>query len=166
MQKAKIVLLFSLIKALLFAQTTFNQKYHYTSLDGLSNNKITGIAKDKDGFIWTSTFGGINRFDGNTFKKYYAFYGDSSALKDNWLKAILYYKNNLYLLSSSRLYQYNSKEDDFLAFDIPQVSILEDYSNIDTLNDELIISGRKIIRFNTISNKFIDDANLSRLSFV
>ena len=60
MQKAKIVLLCSLIKSLLFAQTDFNQKHHYTSLDGLSNNKVTGITKDKSGFIWASTWGGIN----------------------------------------------------------------------------------------------------------
>ena len=41
---------------------------HYTSDQGLSNDHITGIVKDKLGFIWISTVNGLNRFDGQSFK--------------------------------------------------------------------------------------------------
>ncbi|HRI60735.1 MAG TPA: two-component regulator propeller domain-containing protein, partial [Saprospiraceae bacterium] len=41
---------------------------HYTTDQGLSNDHITAIAKDNLGFMWIGTVGGINRFDGRTFK--------------------------------------------------------------------------------------------------
>ncbi len=43
---------------------------HYTVEQGLSHNSIYGIAQDKQGFLWIGTMGGLNRFDGNSFKIY------------------------------------------------------------------------------------------------
>lgn len=44
----------------------------YTVADGLSHNCVSGITQDKNGFIWVSTFAGLDRFDGYTFKNYVA----------------------------------------------------------------------------------------------
>ena len=38
--------------------------------DGLSNDGIWGIAQDSQGFMWIGTYGGLNRYDGSTFKVY------------------------------------------------------------------------------------------------
>lgn len=38
--------------------------------DGLSSNRINTIFKDERGFIWLGTRSGVNRFDGNSVKKY------------------------------------------------------------------------------------------------
>ena len=43
---------------------------HYTSDNGLSQNSITAIVKDKQGYIWFGTRDGLNRFDGYSFKNY------------------------------------------------------------------------------------------------
>jgi ligand-binding sensor domain-containing protein len=40
---------------------------NFTTKDGLVNDTIRQIQEDKFGNIYISTFGGINRFDGNTF---------------------------------------------------------------------------------------------------
>jgi two-component sensor histidine kinase/sugar lactone lactonase YvrE len=45
---------------------------HYTTADGLSNKEVTDIAQDEEGFIWIATTGGLNRFDGKDFVKYYS----------------------------------------------------------------------------------------------
>ncbi|MDM8530772.1 two-component regulator propeller domain-containing protein [Anaerolineales bacterium HSG25] len=43
---------------------------HITVEDGLSNNCVTGIVQDDAGFMWFSTFDGLNRYDGHEFKVY------------------------------------------------------------------------------------------------
>lgn len=40
----------------------------YTVKDGLNDNYITCLQQDKQGYIWTGSDLGLNRFDGNTFK--------------------------------------------------------------------------------------------------
>ena len=48
----------------------------YTTKDGLIQKTISYILQDRKGFIWVSTWDGINRFDGYTFKNYKARPGD------------------------------------------------------------------------------------------
>ncbi|SEJ50590.1 Signal transduction histidine kinase [Dyadobacter sp. SG02] len=46
-----------------------NPKYtlrHYTSEDGLSQNSVNAITRDRDGFIWLTTNMGLSRFDGQS----------------------------------------------------------------------------------------------------
>lgn len=44
---------------------------NYTKKDGLSDNRITGMTKDKSGNIWLATYAsGINRYDGKAFTHY------------------------------------------------------------------------------------------------
>lgn len=45
---------------------------HYSSEDGLSQNTVMSILQDRKGVMWFSTWDGINRFDGYTFKTYKA----------------------------------------------------------------------------------------------
>ncbi|MEM1143300.1 MAG: EAL domain-containing protein [Pseudomonadota bacterium] len=39
----------------------------YSIADGLMQSVVTGITQDANGYIWVSTFGGVNRFDGQNF---------------------------------------------------------------------------------------------------
>ena len=43
----------------------------YTVKDGLSDNSIQTLFRDDRGYIWIGTDGGLNRFDGNSFTKFY-----------------------------------------------------------------------------------------------
>ena len=43
---------------------------HLEVSDGLSNNSVNTIYKDRDGFMWFGTTTGLNRYDGYTFKIY------------------------------------------------------------------------------------------------
>ena len=55
------------------AVLTQNENYIFHQLDiynGLSNNQVRAILKDKSGFMWFGTISGLNRFDGYSFKLY------------------------------------------------------------------------------------------------
>jgi ligand-binding sensor domain-containing protein len=56
---------------------------HYSIEDGLSDNTIHTVFKDKRGFIWISTPNGLNRYDGYAFKKYYHDPKDSTSIPNN-----------------------------------------------------------------------------------
>jgi PAS domain S-box-containing protein len=43
---------------------------HITTEDGLSEGRVWGIAQDHRGFLWFTTYDGINRYDGHKFKVY------------------------------------------------------------------------------------------------
>lgn len=42
----------------------------YSSLDGLTHDRISDIYTDSQGFVWLCTWYGVSRFDGYTFKNY------------------------------------------------------------------------------------------------
>lgn len=56
---------------------------HYSSEDGLSQNTVMNILQDKKGNMWFSTWDGINKFDGYTFKIYKATLGNRIDLTNN-----------------------------------------------------------------------------------
>lgn len=56
---------------------------HYSSDDGLSHNYISQILQDRNGYIWISTWYGLNRFDGNRFINYTVQPGDYSNVSHN-----------------------------------------------------------------------------------
>lgn len=43
---------------------------HLRVSDGLSSNAINAIVQDSEGFIWVGTDEGINRYDGNSFRRF------------------------------------------------------------------------------------------------
>lgn len=56
---------------------------HYSSENGLSQNTIMSILQDHKGNMWFSTWDGINKFDGYTFRTYKARPGNQIALTNN-----------------------------------------------------------------------------------
>ncbi|WP_199120353.1 two-component regulator propeller domain-containing protein [Pedobacter sp. ASV28] len=61
----------------------------YTTADGLSDNRVTTIIKDRDGFMWFGTWVGISRFDGYRFSIFKSYPGDRSPLKSNRIDDIV-----------------------------------------------------------------------------
>lgn len=72
------------IPAGLFAQN--NSSYQFSHLDitnGLSDNQVNCIYKDKKGFMWFGTTSGLNRYDGNKFKIFKRDTKDPNSLAEN-----------------------------------------------------------------------------------
>ena len=82
--KSGTTLLISFLSALqLGAAPTDCLFEHYSSADGLSHNYISQILQDSEGYIWISTWYGLNRFDGNRFVNYTVQPGDYSNVSHN-----------------------------------------------------------------------------------
>jgi ligand-binding sensor domain-containing protein/HAMP domain-containing protein len=43
---------------------------HFTERDGLSDNRVTCLLRDSQGYLWVGTQRGLNRFDGYTFRQF------------------------------------------------------------------------------------------------
>jgi len=83
----KIVLYFVFV----FSLAGFSQEYPVKFLDisdGLSNNSITAIHQDSDGFMWFGTYDGLNRYDGYNFKVYRNRINDKNSLSFNTIYCI------------------------------------------------------------------------------
>ena len=56
---------------------------HLSSEDGLSDNRVTCILRDKNGFMWFGTKDGLSRYDGHDFYVYRHRENDSTSLCSN-----------------------------------------------------------------------------------
>jgi signal transduction histidine kinase/ligand-binding sensor domain-containing protein/DNA-binding response OmpR family regulator len=79
-----ILLLFLICPALLRGQTT---RFHSTE-QGLSSSLINHVYQDKKGYIWIATEDGLNCFDGTRFVTYRMVEGDSTSLKNNYVRSL------------------------------------------------------------------------------
>lgn len=62
---------------------------HYGARDGLSDDRVMSMIRDKDGFMWFGTWAGLNRYDGRNFVNYKSSPGDSSELENNRIDKIV-----------------------------------------------------------------------------
>ena len=62
---------------------------HYSSEDGLSQNTVMSILQDRKGNMWLSTWDGINKFDGYTFRTYKAKFDNQIDLTNNRIDQML-----------------------------------------------------------------------------
>lgn len=64
----RVLLLLLIIYQSLSAQV--NEELHFERVEGLSQNTVYSIMKDKQGFMWIATADGLNRYDGVEMKVY------------------------------------------------------------------------------------------------
>lgn len=82
---------------------------------GLSNNAVTSIYQDYNGFMWFGTYDGLNRYDGYTFKIFRNIIGDSTSIGDNHVITIEGDgSHNLWIGCEKGVYVYNPLRSKFL----------------------------------------------------
>ncbi|MCX6317306.1 MAG: histidine kinase, partial [Bacteroidetes bacterium] len=70
------------------ALTQSFQLARFAVRDGLSNNDIRDVIKDRNGFLWVATGNGLNRFDGNAFDHFYNDPTDEHSLPGNEIMSL------------------------------------------------------------------------------
>jgi len=97
------------------------QSYQFKHLevsDGLSNNSVNTICKDRDGFMWFGTTTGLNRYDGYTFKIYQHAENDPGSLPDNYITDIVEMPDGRFWINTGRGYVLFDKERDCFITDV------------------------------------------------
>ena len=82
MRPLLLILFFCLSSLLSFSQHRFT----YLNIeDGLTENSVTDIYNDQEGYIWISTQDGVSQYDGYEFRNFNISNNDSTSLSDNFL---------------------------------------------------------------------------------
>jgi len=81
----------------LFAQISGERRLEFeqfTVNDGLSQNFVTCILQDHQGFLWFGTRDGLNRYDGYQFKTYSFEAEDTTSISANAIQSLYEDKHN------------------------------------------------------------------------
>ena len=91
---------------------------HLTSENGLTQNYISAILHDSDGFMWFGSQGGLNKFDGYEFTTYQKDPGNPNSLRGNYIRHIYEdSQNNLWIaVRAGGLSRYDREKDEFHHF--------------------------------------------------
>ncbi|MEN7547069.1 two-component regulator propeller domain-containing protein [Rapidithrix thailandica] len=110
-------------------QTKFT---NYSTSNGLSNANINAISEDTMGFIWLATEDGLNRFNGNSFRKYVHDRSDSLSLPSNVVYKVYHdSRHRMWVGTLEGLSLYNPEVDGFITIpDIdPQPGVRDIYED-------------------------------------
>ena len=90
---------------------------HWDIEDGLSSGLLSGMLQDAKGFLWIATNSGLDRFEGNTFKNYFADKNNNQSITDNFvLKLIEDSLHNIWIGTAKGMSRYDIKADTFSHF--------------------------------------------------
>ena len=85
--------------------------------DGLSNNYVRKIYKDKRGFIWLGTLNGLDRFDGLSFKSYISSFEQTGTVYD--LLEIT--QDGLFVATDNGLWFLNYDDEQLYPIELPTI---------------------------------------------
>ncbi|WP_442587648.1 hybrid sensor histidine kinase/response regulator transcription factor [Pedobacter sp. AW31-3R] len=122
-ERRRFLLIFMIVWAGLRSsaqQVSFDQ---LTVRDGLAQNTVLSIVKDKYGFMWFGTYNGLCRYDGYKFRTYTSIEGDDRSLPFNRIHHIYKDKEGTLWVTTFANYicRYNYKTDDFTKFKLNEL---------------------------------------------
>ena len=111
------------------AQTPDESRFtRYTRVDGLSDNTITSIVQDSVGYIWIGTGRGLDRFDGRSFRCYYA--GSAEIpFTENWITGIALHGREIIGYSGSGAFAFDYVSHRGRQLTVPCDSSISNWTN-------------------------------------
>lgn len=134
----------------LLAQSIYFKSYQTN--EGLSNNSVTCITQDKEGFLWLGSRNGLNRFDGNRFKIFRHNAADSTSIGSSSILSLLTDKRGIMWVGTTRgTYKYDAFKEDFIYFDsipVGEVRSVKEFAGF-----IWILSNDSLYRYNPFTNE-------------
>ncbi|WP_289293913.1 MULTISPECIES: hybrid sensor histidine kinase/response regulator transcription factor [Bacteroides] len=114
MFRLPLILISFIYPFMLSAQSLMHIRY-YSAKDGLSQNTVTDFLQDDKGYIWISTWNGLEKFDGYTFQNYKSYPTDDTRLEYNRIQQIAEgKKGNIWCVTyNNLLYLFNTQTETF-----------------------------------------------------
>jgi signal transduction histidine kinase/DNA-binding response OmpR family regulator/ligand-binding sensor domain-containing protein len=114
--KHRVKHIFFLLLCALISTFIVNSSISFRNFDvsgGLSDNTVSAICKDKQGFVWFATFNGLCRFDGSEFTVYRNIPGDSLSIVSNNVNALLPFDDGLLIGTDGGLVYFSIQKNAF-----------------------------------------------------
>ncbi|MBX7109333.1 MAG: hypothetical protein K1X61_11855 [Chitinophagales bacterium] len=117
---------------------------HLTSQDGLSDNRITCMLHDKQGFMWFGSKDGLNRFDGRGFYVFRNRVNDSTSLCSNDITCLAYDNDSILWIgtATSGFCAYDFRTQKFMTYNRSNTGLFSSSINVilfDSLRNALWI---------------------------
>lgn len=109
-----LALLFSLLS--LHAQSFMFK--HLEVSDGLSNNSVRCIYKDREGLMWFGTLAGLNCYDGYTFKVFTRQEYNQNSLPDNFIESMVELPDGQFWVKTAKGYVLFDKAKEVFQTDL------------------------------------------------
>lgn len=112
--KRIIILTLFFFPAILYSQSFIRLK-HYSGSDGMSHSHIQNFVQDNRGYIWMSTWNGLERFDGYSFRNFRTYPTDSVRVTNHRFTEIkVSALNNIWCKThDERLYLFDTRTEKF-----------------------------------------------------
>lgn len=129
---------------------------HYQADDGLAHNSVTSIMQDKKGLMWIGTRGGLNRFDGYTFKNCKDKKNKFGNVGNSRITAIAEDNNGMLWVGTGRgVFMYDPYQEVFTPLETaPQIYI--DRLLIDNKNNLWFLANTSLYKYNQAEKKVED----------
>ena len=119
--KKKLIALISFLCYIICWVQAADEHYYFKNLsiqDGLSQTTVNAIMQDKKGFMWFGTKGGLNRYDGMSFRNFKHDTTDNHSLGNNFVTCLYQDNNgNIWVGTDAGVYIYYSDQEIFIPFD-------------------------------------------------
>tara|TARA_R110000851_G_scaffold307407_1_gene465896 strand:+ start:11482 stop:15882 length:4401 start_codon:yes stop_codon:yes gene_type:complete len=139
---------------------------NYGVADGLSQDTVTAIVEDKEGYVWVGTINGLNRFDGNEFKQFYAG-DDAKSLPSSFIRNLLIDDNGVLLVGTDKgLVQFDKETESFSRNSISTQIGDQAIWSISKQDDKIFIGlNGKFVTYEESNNQYLifEDDNLKEI---
>jgi polyisoprenoid-binding protein YceI len=109
---------------------------HFTTMEGLANNRVMSVYEDKAGIIWFGTGGGLSRYDGKSFRNFTT----KEGLSDNDITTIMEDRTGkLWVGTRGRAFVYDGKK--FTTLTHKGQSFLDVWSIMEDRKGNIWLSG-------------------------
>ena len=123
----------------------YNWNYNPNEPTSLSNNFVTFITEDTDGYLWISTYNGLNKFNpktgDNSFQRFYSDPENKNSIPSNLIWTIKKSKFNptlFWLGTANGLVSLDTRSDTFIRIPLEPVSELQFGLSISSVVEENI----------------------------